>query len=62
MSKKECTCSGFVLQYEGSCQCGYEIEARRLRKEEEKTRIIKEFIETNKWCKKCLKNAKYEKI
>ena len=24
MSKeRECTCSGFVLQYEGSCQCGF---------------------------------------
>lgn len=21
-TKKPCTCSGFVLQYEGSCQCG----------------------------------------
>jgi len=48
MSKDKCTCSSFCLQYEGSCQCGYSDEIARQRKEEEKIKIIKEFIGTHR--------------
>lgn len=54
MSEDRCTCSGFVLQYEGSCQCGYEAakNVKALRKE-------KEFI--SYWQRRCEAAEKYIK-
>jgi hypothetical protein len=31
IDNKKCVCSGFCLQYEGSCQCGSENEINRLK-------------------------------
>ena len=33
MSEEKCTCSGFVLQYEGSCQCGFNLKPEAITKE-----------------------------
>lgn len=37
---EKCSCSGFVLQYEGHCCCG-----RRMHKEEAKAKLIRFIME-----------------
>lgn len=46
MSKKECTCSSFVLQYEG-CLCGFESADAERRRKADKKRIINEYVGTH---------------